>query len=379
MTTSFFRSGSKPLLLSIAAFVSGCSQEAPPPMAMPAPTVTVGLPTEKQVVDYVDFTGRMAPVESVKVRARVWGHLQKINFTEGVEVEKGKLLFVLDRRPYQAVLNRAEAEVAQSEARFKRLESDRDRAAALMQKRAISQEDFEKVAGEVSEVQAAVKSAMAAREIAKLNLDYTEVTSPIDGQVSKAWVTVGNLVESGELGGTVLTTVVSLDPIYVYFDVDDTTLLQIRSRLVERKKDPEKKLPVFLGLAHDVGFPHKGTIDFVDNQVDPGTGTLKMRGLFTNADRLLTPGMFVRVRLPLSEEHPALLLPDRAIDTDQGQKLVYVVNSEKVVEKRPVQLGRIHEGLREIKTGIQAGEQVVMEGLQRVRPGMTVEPKRIEK
>jgi RND family efflux transporter MFP subunit len=325
------------------------------------------------VVDTADFTGRTAPVDSVQVRARVWGHLQSIQFTEGAEVKKGDVLFIIDQRPYRAAKSRAEADVAQAEARVKRLEADAVRARELLQTRALAREDYDKTMGDLSEAQAGVRSAAAARETANLNFEYTEVRAPVSGQAGRALVTVGNLVQSGEMGGTILTTVVSLDPVYVYFDVDDLTYTRIRPL------GKGAAAPLFLGLAHEDGlFPHKGRIDFLDNQVDPGTGTLKVRGVFDNKDRELTPGLFARIRVPLGMSHKAILVTDRAIDTDQGQKVVFIVNADNVVEKRPVVLGGLHDGLREVVSGIQVGQRVVVDGIQRVRGGAVVAPQLAE-
>jgi len=351
--------------------LAGCSQapaEGPPP---PTPGAKVAYPLEQSVTDYADFTGRTMAVESVKLRARVWGHLEKINFTEGADVKKNDLLFVIDQRSYKAALARAEAEVTQSEARHTRLLSDKKRAEALAIAKAISQEDLDKITGDLSEAAAMVKSASANRDVAKLNLDFTHVKSPISGQISRAMVTVGNMVESGETGGTILTTIMSTETMYAYFDVDDQTWVRVRERL--RKSTLDTPL-VHLGLTNEKGYPHVGKLDFVDNAVDAGTGTLRMRGLFENKDRLLTPGLFVRIRLPLGGSHDAVLVIDRAIDTDQGQKILYVVNRDNVVEKRLVKLGSLHDGLREIESGVNAKEQVVIEGIQRVRDGAKVAP-----
>jgi RND family efflux transporter MFP subunit len=344
----------------------------------PPPSVTVSYPLQKEVIDQVELTGRTAAVESVQVRARVWGHLQKINFSEGAEVQKGDLLFLIDQRPYKAALKRAEAEVEQGEARANRLKSDRDRVRNLLGTRSISREEYDKISGDLQESQAMVSSAKAARETAQLNLEYTEVRAPVGGQCSRAMVTVGNMVTSGETSGTVLTTIVSLDPMYAYFDVDEMTFLQVRALLRKCKSGASDIPEVSLGLANEEGYPHRGKIDFADNQVDPNTGTLKARGIYRNADRLLTPGLFARIRLPLGSAHKAILVTDRAIDTDQGQKVVYTVNKDNVVDKRPVQLGRLHDGLREILSGIKPSEQVIVDGIQRVRGGVTVVPRLIE-
>jgi RND family efflux transporter MFP subunit len=241
----------------------------------------------------------------------------------------------------------------------------------MARSKAISQEDHDRIAGDFAEAAALVKSAAANWEVAKLNLDFTEVKAPISGHISRAMVTVGNMVESGETGGTVLTTIMSVDPMYAYFDVDDQTWVQVRALFRKSKLDTPT---VHLGLTNEKGFPHPGKLDFVDNQIDAGTGTLRMRGVFPNQERLLTPGLFVRVRVPLGGSHSGLLVADRAIDTDQGQKLLYVVNRENVIEKRVVKLGSLHDGLREIESGLKAKEQVVIEGIQRVRAGVKVTP-----
>jgi RND family efflux transporter MFP subunit len=354
---------------------AGCSP-LPPEGELPPPAVTVSYPLERDVTDYRDFTGRTAAVDSVKVQARVWGSLEKINFVEGAEVKKGDVLFVIDRRPYQAALERTEADVTQSEAHEKRLEADYGRAQRLVGKHAMSQEEYDKMTGDLSEALAAVRSARAMWTTAKLNLDFTQVRAPVNGQVSRALVTVGNIVQSSETAGTVLTTIVSVDPMWAYFDVDDLTFLQVRDlvRKVKTKATSEDLPPVLLGLPGEEGFRHRGRIDFVDNQVDPNTGTVRMRGVFPNEDRALTPGLLTRIRVPLGGRHKALLVPDRAVDTDQGEKVVYVVNADNKVERRPVELRGLHEGLREIGSGVRLGERVVVEGLQRVRPDTPVEP-----
>ncbi len=360
------------------ALLAGCSSGTAEEPPMPSPAVSVSYPLEQTVTDFSEFTGRTAAIESVQLRARVWGHLEKINFVEGAEVKRGDLLFVIDQRPYQAALARADADVAQSEARHARLVGDQSRAQNLLQSRAISREEFEKVSGDVVEAQSAVRSSLAARQVAKLNLDFTEVRAPISGQISRAVVTVGNMVASGESGGTVLTSIVSTDPMHAYFDVDDLTFNAIKTLLNRSKAQSGERPVVFMGLAHEKGFLHRGELDFADNQIDPGTGTMRMRAVFPNSKRDLTPGMFVRVRVPLGLPHRAILLTDRAVDTDQGQKIVFVVGKDDIVEKRVVTLGKMHDGLREIVAGVNAGECVIVDGLQRVRPGIPVQPKMVD-
>jgi RND family efflux transporter MFP subunit len=368
------------VVLAVATFSAGCGQQGPPEMSFPPPVVTVSYPLERDVTDYSDFTGRTMAVETVRVRARVFGYLQKINFHDGAEVKKDDVLFEIDPRTYQADFDRASANLIQSQAHRDRLQADFERARRLLSQRAIGQEEYDKIVGDRSEAEAAVRLAEAGIAAARLNLDFTKVRAPVAGHISRTMVTVGNLVQSGEMGGTTLTNIVSIDPVYVYFDVDDLTFTQV-NRLIRDGKmqsSAETQPPVLLGLAFEQGYPRTGVIDFVDNQVDPSTGTLKMRGLFRNPDRTLTPGLFARVRVPLGGSRRALLVTDRAVDTDQGQKVVYVTNGENVVEKRAVRLGRLHDGLREIETGVQVGERVVVDGIQRVRGGVKVEPTLVE-
>ncbi len=350
------------------------ADEAPPP-----PAVTVSRPLEAEVTDYNHFTGRTDAVESVQVRAHVWGYLDKINFTEGAEVNKGDVLFKIDPRTYDAALAQAEANLKQAEARRNSMADvyARDRASPAATPQATATLDQ----GNLAEAEAAVGSALAARDAAQLNVTYTDVVAPIGGRVSRALVTVGNLVQSGEMGGTVLTSIVSLDPMYAYFDMDDLTFLRVGRSAREGKAaaSADALPPVsMLGLADEEGFPHAGRIDFMDNQVDPGTGTMKARGVFPNKDRVLTPGLFARIRVPVGDAHKAVLVTDRAIDTDQGEKVVYVVDKDNVVDKRPVRLGGLHDGLREIESGVKPGEQVIVDGLQRVRGGIKVEPKLVD-
>jgi RND family efflux transporter MFP subunit len=368
----------RPASIVLVLGLFGCGESsAPEEMKLPPTVVTVSYPVERKVQDYAEFTGRTAAVESVKVRARVYGYLEKINFTEGSEVKAGDVLFVIDQRPYQAALARAKADLAQNEARAARLKLDAVRGRALLAKDAISREEFDKIEGDLLETDAAARSSAAAYETAKINLDYTEIRAPISGLISKKYVTVGNLIESPDTGlAPTLTTIVSISPIQAYFDVDDLSVPKIEAIVAHHagKTGP----PVELAVGDERDYPHHGTIDFVDNQVDPGTGTKRMRGVFENKDRILSPGLFARVRVPLGEPHPAILVTDRAIDSDQGQKVVYVVATDNTVEKRNVELGGVHDSLRAIVDGVKPGERVVIDGLHRIRPGMTVETKLVE-
>jgi RND family efflux transporter MFP subunit len=369
------------LLLGLCLGLAGCARvpsEAPAAAPMP---VTVSYPVERDVTDHADFTGRTAAVDSVEVRARVSGYLDQVNFKEGALVKKDDKLFQIDPRPYRADLERAKGSVAQNDARVCRLERDYQRVKNLIVRGAVGQEEFDRYDGDYHEAVANLDVAKANRDLAALNLEYSRVIAPVSGRVSRYVVTVGNLIQSGDQnGGTLLTTIVSVDPMYAYFDVDERTVLRVRQLIREGKSKSarETKWPVSLGLATEEGFPHQGTINFEDNQVNPKTGTLRLRGVFPNKDEALTPGFFTRVRVPIGQVHRALLVTDRAIDSDQGQKVVYVVSERNEVASRPVRLGALHHGLREITDGLKPGQRVIVNGLQQVRPGVTVEPKLVE-
>ncbi len=369
------------LVLGVCLNVAGCGRapvEGPAPAPMP---VAVSYPVERDVTDYADFTGRTAAVDSVEVRARVSGYLDKVNFKEGALVKKDDKLFEIDLRPYRAELERARGTVAQFEARVHRLERDYQRAKSLIVRGAVGQEEFDRYEGDYRESVANLDVAKANRDLAALNVEYAKVIAPVSGRVSRYVVTVGNLIQSGDQNsGTLLTTIVSVDPMYAYFDVDERTVLRIRQLIREGKAKSagQTRWPVALGLATEDGFPHQGTINFEDNQVNPKTGTLRVRGVFRNKDEALSPGFFARVRVPIGQAHQALLVTDRAIDTDQGEKVLYIVNKKHEVVSRPVRLGALHDGLREITGGLKPGEQVIVNGLQQVRPGATVEPKLLD-
>jgi RND family efflux transporter MFP subunit len=332
------------------------------------------------VTDYADFTGRTAAVDSIEVRAHVWGYLDRVNFREGALVKKDDVLFEIDPRLYRADFERARGTVAQFEARVHRTERDYRRAKSLIARGAASQEDHDRYEADYREAVANLDVARANRDLAALNLGYTKVRAPVGGRASRYVVTVGNLIQSGDQGGgTLLTTLVSVDPMYVYFDMDERTVLHVRQLIREGKaRSAGAEWPVAIGLANQEGFPHRGTIDFEDNQVNPKTGTLRVRGVFPNKDEALSPGFFARVRVPIGRAHRALLVTDRALDTDQGQKVLYVVNDKNEVVSRPVRLGALHDGLREIAEGLRPGETVIVNGLQQVRPGVTVQPRLVD-
>jgi RND family efflux transporter MFP subunit len=369
---------SSALVLGFCLGLMGCARApSEAPAAAPIP-VTVSYPVEREVTDYADFTARTAAVDSVEVRARVWGYLDKVNFKEGALVKKGDVLFEIDPRTYRATLAQAEGNLASMQSRVRRLDADLVRAQRALELRAVAPEDYDKVVGDRGEAAASVEALRAAVQQAKLDLEYTKVLAPVSGRVSRYMVTQGNLIQSGQNGGgTLLTTIVSVDPMYAYYDVDERTVQRVSQLIREGKVKWASKTewPVSLGLGTEEGFPHQGTVNFVDNQVNPKTGTLRVRGVFPNKDEALSPGFFARVRVPLGPPHQALLVTDRALDNDQGQKVLYVVKQNNEVVSRPVRLGALHDGLREIADGLKPGERVIVNGLQQVRPGVIVEPK----
>jgi multidrug efflux system membrane fusion protein len=369
------------LVGSLLATVGGCrdqpSQVAPPqPLAVP-----VSRPVQQDVTDYVDFTGQTDAVQATNIEARVTGYLVKMPFKEGSEVKKGDLLFKIDPRPYQAQLDQANSQVNLYQAQLDLAKITHDRFSDLFKSTpgAVSKQQLDQYKAQVEEAQAQVKAAQASLEVYRLNLEFTDVISPIDGRVSRYYLTLGNLVNQDQ---TLLTTVVSQDPMYAYFDTDEPTLLRARRAISEGKiKVAEAgENPVFMGLQDEEGFPHEGKINFVNNQVNPTTGSITMRGVFPNPKlpggvRLLSPGMFVRIRLPMGQRHPALLVIDRAIGSDQGLKYVYVVDAENKVQYRRVTTGPLQDnGLRVIEQGVKPDDRVVIGGLQQVRPRMEVRP-----
>jgi membrane fusion protein, multidrug efflux system len=369
------------MVLGVCLALAGCARPPAGPAAAGPVSVPVSLPTEREVTDYADFTARIIAVDAVDVKAHVWGYLQKVNFKEGDLVKKGDVLFELDPRPYEALLNQAKAKVRQDEAQLKYDEAEYERNRRLVNTASASRSDLEKTAAAVGVDQANIAADQAAVASRELDLEYTKVTAPVSGRVSRYYVTVGNLIQSGDQNnGTLLTTLVSVDPMYAYFDIDELTI-QRASRLAREgkfKSADETAWPVSLGLATEERFPHQGTINFVDNRVNTKTGTLSVRGVFPNKDETLAPGYFARVRIPVGAPHRALLVTDRALDNDQGQKVLYVVSDKNEVVSRPVRLGQLHDGLREITEGLKPGERLIVNGLQQVRPGATVEPKLVD-
>jgi RND family efflux transporter MFP subunit len=375
MTRSFKLAVVLCLVIVVALLIVGCGRDAHAPAAQAEPpVVTIVRPVEREITDYAEFTGRVEAVDSVQVRARVNGHLVKVLFKEGTEVRKGDVLFEIDPRPYQARLSKDIARLHQAEAEVRRAQADYDRVSRIITENAASGTEYDMSLATRDAAVANVESAKAAIEASTLDLEFCTIHSPIDGRISSYNVTVGNLVTADQ---TLLTSIVSTDPIYASFAVDELTFLRVKAMAEQGKSHlrDQAEAPVFLGLANEEGFPHQGTINFADNQVKPSTGTIRVRAQFSNANRLLTPGLFARLRVPLSVPHPAVLVPDRAIATDQGQKILFVVNDDDRVVARPVKPGAMHDGLRAIESGLKSGERVIVEGLLSVRPGAVVSPK----
>ncbi len=364
-------------LLAITGSAGGCKRPGAAAAAPPPPQVTVSTPVQKEIVEWNEYIGRTEAVESVEIRARVSGYLQQIAFKSGDIVKKDSLLFVIDPRPYQAELDRVKAQLAQAEAQLKLGESDFNRAKDLRQKNVTSGEEFDTKSSAYKQNLGNVGSLKAAVETAQLNLDFCYIKSPIEGRVSRENITVGNLVQPSTGNDGILTTVVSIDPIYAYMDVDENTILNYIKLNQEGKMQTARnsRVPLYLALQNEKDFRHEGYVDFVDNRIDPGTGTMRVRGVFKTWDSLLTPGFFVRVRAAASPKYQALLLPDRAVGVDQNQRFVVVVKPDKTAEYRTVTLGPIVDGMRVIRDGLKPEDLVVTTGVMRARPGAPVDPK----
>jgi len=354
----------------------------------PAPKVTVAKPLQQEVIDYLEFTGTTHAVEEIEVRARVAGFLESMHFTPGTLVEKDALLFVIDPRQYQAELNAARAEQESARAKFKRAETEFTRAQRIFKKGAGSDADVVKWRGEREIARAAVLRAKAQVDRAQLEMEYTQVTAPIAGRVSRNFVDVGNLVGEGK--PTLLTTVIRYDPMYAYFNLNERDLLKVmamyRQETKEKGLDPAKDsaaradLTVALELANEENYPHRGIVDFAESGVDPATGTLQLRGVFPNPGPapVLLPGLFTSLRMPIGKRENALLVTERAIGSDQSGRFLLAVNSENTVEKKPIRMGRLVDGLRVIEEGLQPDDRVVVNGLQRARPGAKVDPQQTD-
>jgi RND family efflux transporter MFP subunit len=367
-----------PVIVAAALATAGCARNeaAPASTASQAPHVTVAQVVKRPVTDFDEFTGKFVAVERVELRPRVSGYISSVSLEAGHEVKKGDVLFTIDQRPYQAEFKRAEAEVARARTQLALSRSERERAVKLLDQHAISREEFDsRVAGN-EQAEANVQVAAATLDTAALNLSFTKVTSPISGLVSREEVTTGNLVTAGQ---TLLTTVVSVDKIYVQFDGDEQVYLKYAAlaRKGEVTNSRDATAPVWVGLADESGTPHEGKMVFIDNALDPQTGTIRVRALLDNQERRFTPGLFARVKLIGSARYDALLVNDSAVGTDQNVRYVFALDKDNKVQYRPVKLGPLSDGLRVVRDGLAAGEYVVVNGLQRVRPGVQVAPERV--
>ncbi|ATD66496.1 efflux transporter periplasmic adaptor subunit [Luteimonas chenhongjianii] len=362
------------LAAAVAFAVAGCDTRAQDQTAPAPPDVGVAAVLSEQVQDWNEATGRIAAVESVELRPRVSGYVERVAYAEGDEVAKGDLLFVIDPRPYRAALQRAEAELARARAEAQLAKTRHTRAQSLIEASAISRDDFEARSAGLAEAEAAVRAAQAMVETARLDLAFTQVRAPVAGRAGRAMLTTGNLAQAD---ASLLTTVVSQDPVHVYFETDERTFLrhQAMSRAGERRNADNA---VRVGLADEAGHPHAGTVDFLDNQINPATGTVRARAVLPNPDRRFTPGLFARVQLEGASARPAILIDDKAVITDQDRKYVYVVGEDNTAQRRDIVPGRMVEGLRVVESGLATGDRVIVNGVQKVfMPGMPVAPQAV--
>jgi len=378
-------SGRKGLTISaavVAAGLIGFALTAPDsngaaPMMPPPPAVSAAAVVSKSVTYWDEFPGRVTAIDNVEIRPRVGGYIDSVKFKEGDEVKKGDVLFVIDRRPFQAQAARAEAELVRARTQAELARTQAERAKKLLEGRVISQEEFDQRIAAGAEADAAVRAASAAADAARLDLEFTEIRSPINGRAGQALITPGNLVSPNQ---SLLTTVVSLDRVYVYFESDEQSFLRYAAmgQSGERSASQDARHPVQVGLANETGFPHEGVLDFVDNHIDPKTGTIRTRAVLDNKDRQLTPGLFARVKLLGSGQVNAILIDEKAILTDQDRKYVYVVGDQNRAMRRDITLGRESDGMRVVTSGLNPGDRVIVHGVQKIfMPGMPVAPQDI--
>ena len=368
--------GLRPLIPLLALALTSCGDKPPAPAAAAAPPVTVAQPVKRTVTDWDEFTGRFEAVEEVQVRARVGGFVNSVEFRDGAIVHAGDLLYVIDSRPFEAVAEQADGQLSDARAKAELAKRELDRALTLNTTQAVSDSIVDQRRQTLQAAHAAEMQASGALKAARLNIEFTHVMAPITGRVSRHLVSAGNLVQGSDGGSTLLTSIVSLDPIYIYFDVDEATY-QRNSRLWFEGKRPSSRdtpNPVQVTLTGETKPSHEGKMDFLDNRLDVSTATLRSRAVIPNQDLSILPGQFGRVRLIGSSPYEALLLPDTAIATDQSRKIVFVVKDDNTVEARAVVLGPLDDGLRVIRQGLNAEDKVIVDGLQRARVGAKVAP-----
>ncbi|CAI0711702.1 Acriflavine resistance protein A precursor [Serratia proteamaculans] len=356
----------------LTVLLAGCDNSVAQNAAPPPPAVSTADVVIKPISQWDAFNGRIEAVQSVQLRPRVSGYIDKVNYTEGDEVKKGQVLFTIDDRTYRAAREQAQAELVRARNQAALARSESGRTEKLIGSQAISTEVWEQRRSSAAQAQSNVLAAQAQFDLAQLNLDFTRVIAPIDGRASRAMITAGNLVTTGD-SASVLTTLVSLDKVYVYFDVDEATFLRYQN---DGRRTA--KLPVKVGLVGEDGYPHQGTVDFTDNQLNAGTGTIRMRALLENADRRFTPGLFARVQMPGSAVFNAMLINDKSVLTDQDRKFVYIVDKDGKAQRRDIEVGRVADGLRIVQKGLAAGDRVIVDGMQKVfMPGMPVNAKTV--
>lgn len=370
-----------PAILGINMALTACKKEAPPAQKTPLPMVTVASPTKQKVMDWDYFTGRLDAVESVNLYSQVTGYLESIHFVDGSEVKKGDLLFQIDPRPFQTVLDQTTALQEQAAVKLELAKNEYERAKALLASKAISAEDHDTKSKAMREAEAGLRVGQASMEKARLDVEYTQIKAPFTGRIGRHLMDVGGLVIGGPMGATMLASVVGQDPIYCYIDADELSVLKYQrlNRDNNSALAAEDRIPAEMALADDTSFPHKGVIDFVDNRLDPSTGTIQTRLVIPNpkperGQRILQPGYFARVRVPGRGEYEALLIDDKAVGSDQAQKVVMVVGANNIVMPHPVSVGPVIDGMRVIKTGLTEQDRVIVNGMAKVRAGMAVTP-----